>query len=91
MTSEPAPGIPAGRQSDGRSPEEASSPEGVPLQIKMQIMSTEHWSLLATRSLAWNETFMRAGMFLSTLSFAVVALATVGQRQISARTSVSLR
>ena len=45
----------------------------------MQIMSTEHWSLLATRSLAWNETFMRAGMFLSTLSFAVVALALVGQ------------
>lgn len=53
--------------------------DGVPLQIKMQIMSTEHWSLLATRSLAWNETFMRAGMFLSTLSFAVVALALVGQ------------
>lgn len=79
MTSEPAPGIPTDRPSDGASSGEASSTEGVPLQIKMQIMSTEHWSLLATRSLAWNETFMRAGMFLSTLSFAVVALALVGQ------------
>jgi small basic protein len=57
----------------------ASTAGGVPTQLQMQIMSTEHWSLLATRSLAWNETFMRAGMFLSTLSFAVVALALVGQ------------
>jgi len=65
--------------SDGVSPEQRSGTPATPLQIKMQIMSTEHWSLLATRSLAWNETFMRAGMFLSTLSFAVVALALVGQ------------
>jgi hypothetical protein len=79
MTSEPAPGTTGSTSSDGNSPDQGSTPDGVPLQIKMQIMSTEHWSLLATRSLAWNETFMRAGMFLSTLSFAVVALALVGQ------------
>jgi hypothetical protein len=73
MTSEHTP-IPPGATSD-----EHPGPDEVPLSVQMQIMSTEHWSLLATRSLAWNETFMRAGMFLSTLSFAVVALALVGQ------------
>lgn len=48
-------------------------------QMRLQMLSTEHWSLLASRSLAWNESFTRAGMFLSTLSFSVVALALVGQ------------
>lgn len=31
----------------------------------LQILSTERWSLLATRSLAYNEAFSRASMFLS--------------------------
>lgn len=56
-----------------------SAPPPHPTQIRLQVMSTEHWSLLASRSLAWNEVFSRAQMFLSTLSFAVVALALVGQ------------
>lgn len=47
--------------------------------MRLQILSTEHWSLLATRSMAWNEVFARAGMQLSALSGAVVALALVGQ------------
>lgn len=41
----------------------------------LQILMTEHWGLLATRSLAYNETFARAGMFFTTLSASVVALA----------------
>src|SRR5437762_896442 len=41
-------------------------------------LATEHWSLLASRSLAWNESFSRAGMFLTTLSGAIVALGLVG-------------
>jgi len=45
----------------------------------MQILSTEHWSLLATRSLSWNESFSRAGLFLSVVSATAVALALVGQ------------
>jgi len=53
--------------------------EGVSSAVRLQILSTEHWSLLATRSLAWNETFSRAGMFLSTLSGAMVAIALVAQ------------
>ncbi len=47
--------------------------------MRLQILSTEHWSLLASRSLAWNESFSRAGMFLTTLSGAIVALALVAQ------------
>jgi hypothetical protein len=47
--------------------------------LRVQMLATEHWSLLATRSLSWNEAFARAGMFLSLLSGAVVALALVAQ------------
>lgn len=31
----------------------------------LQILTTEHWSLLSARSLAYNEAFTRAGMFLT--------------------------
>lgn len=46
---------------------------------RIQILATEHWSLLATRSLSWSESFSRASMFLTVLSGAVVALALVAQ------------
>ena len=58
--------------------EAAPDPEITPA-IRLQILSTEHWSLLATRSMSWNEAFNRSGMFLSLLSGAVVALALVAQ------------
>ena len=45
---------------------------------RAQLLSTEHWSLLAARSMSWNEAFSRTGMFLSTLSAATVALALAG-------------
>jgi hypothetical protein len=41
-------------------------------------LATEHWSLLATRSMSWNESFARTSMFLTSLSTATVALALVG-------------
>lgn len=47
--------------------------------MRLQILSTEHWSLLASRNLAWNETFTRTGIFLTALSGAIVALALVAQ------------
>ena len=57
----------------------ASAAEGVPDPARRaQLLSTEHWSLLATRSMSWNEAFARTGMFLSTLSAATVALALAG-------------
>jgi len=40
----------------------------------IQILSTEHWSLLTARSLVYNETFTRGGMFLTLLSASLVAL-----------------
>jgi hypothetical protein len=48
-------------------------------EMRLQILATEHWSLLASRSLAWQESFARAGMYLATLSGAVVSLALVAQ------------
>lgn len=53
--------------------------EPAPISVQLQILSTEHWSLLATRSLTWSESFARAQMFLTVLSGAVVALALVAQ------------
>jgi hypothetical protein len=45
--------------------------------LRLQILTTEHWSLLSTRALTWNEAFSRASMFLSVLTGSVLALALV--------------
>jgi len=45
---------------------------------RVQFLATEHWSLLATRALSWNESFARTSMFLTSLSTSTVALALVG-------------
>lgn len=77
MTFERSPGPPA---EPGQTPVTGAgvgASDPTPVQIRLQILSTEHWSLLASRSLAWNETFSRAGMYLSTLSGAMVALGLI--------------
>lgn len=48
------------------------------IPLRMQILTTEHWFLLSSRGLAWNETFTRAGMYLSTLSGAMIAIGLMG-------------
>ena len=45
----------------------------------VQILSTEHWSLLSARALSYNEAFVRGGMFLTFLSMSFVALALLAQ------------
>ena len=45
----------------------------------LQILATEHWSLLATRALIYQESFGRVNMFLAILSGAVIALALIAQ------------
>jgi hypothetical protein len=45
----------------------------------LQILTTEHWSLLATRSLVYTESMSRASIFVAALSGSVVALALVAQ------------
>ena len=56
-------------------------PGGGPLEDPraLQILTTEHWSLLSARSLVYNESFARAGMFLTFLSASLIALALVAQ------------
>jgi hypothetical protein len=45
----------------------------------LQILTTEHWSLLSARSLVYTEAMSRASIFVAALSGAVVALALVAQ------------
>ena len=52
---------------------------GEPGQHVLQILTTEHWSLLATRSMGYTEAMSRAALFIAALSGAVVALALVAQ------------
>lgn len=56
-----------------------ADPGAVPDAVRVQMLATEHWGLLATRSMMWNEAFSRAAMFVTVLSAAVVALALVAQ------------
>jgi hypothetical protein len=49
----------------------------LPADLRLQILTTEHWSLLSTRALTWNEAFSRASMFLTVLTGSVLALALV--------------
>jgi hypothetical protein len=45
----------------------------LPRALRLQILTTEHWSLSSTRGLTWNEALSRATMFLAVLSGAVLA------------------
>jgi hypothetical protein len=45
----------------------------------LTLLTTEHWSLLSARSLAYNEAFVRGGMFLTFLSMSFVALGILAQ------------
>ena len=56
-----------------------SDRSGVTDAVRVQMLATEHWSLLATRSMTWNEAFSRATMFITMPSADVVALALVAQ------------
>jgi len=60
-------------------PPPLSDRSGVTDAVRAQLLATEHWGLLATRSMTWNEVFSRASMFITVLSAAVVALALVAQ------------
>ncbi len=54
----------------------AGEPDDAPLgPHAATILATEHWSLLAARSLIWNEAMSRATVFLTVLSASIIALA----------------
>jgi hypothetical protein len=74
--------------------DERSSPalqqRGSPDAEAMQVLATEHWSLLATRSLTYSEVFSRVTMFLAILSGSVIALALIAQADQFGPTFVSI-
>ena len=75
-----APPAPTPEQAGAPIPETGARPDlGLDDPRTLQILSTEHWSLLSNRSLAYNEAFTRAGMFLTFLSMSFVALALLAQ------------
>src|SRR5437016_13807343 len=57
---------------------------------KLQILATEHWSLLATRSLTYNESLSRVTIFLAILSGALIALALVAQADRFGETFIAI-
>ncbi len=76
MSSEQTSGFEASREG----PRLSGTPEST-ADARMQILATEHWSLLATRSLTYTESFSRVSMFLAVLSGAVIALALIAQAE----------
>ena len=64
---------------DTTRPSALSDRSGVTDAVRAQILATEHWSLLATRTMTWTEIFSRATMFITVLSAAVVGIALVAQ------------
>ena len=61
------------------STERPPAPNDLNVSSKLQILATEHWSILATRTLTYNESLSRVNIFLAILSGAVIALALVAQ------------
>ena len=56
-----------------------SQPEPVPPAVRAQLLATEHWSLLATRSQTWSEVMGRITAQFTFTSAAFVVLALVVQ------------
>jgi hypothetical protein len=53
--------------------------DGVSPSVRAQLLATEHYSLLASRSTTQNELLVRIAIFLTLVSASVVSLALVGQ------------
>ena len=64
--------------------------QGPGAATRLQILSTEHWSLLATRSLTYTESLSRVNIFLTIASGTVIALALVAQADRFGPTFVSI-
>jgi hypothetical protein len=62
-----------------RVPTQAGPPGVGSAPHTLQILTTEHWSLLAARNLCYTEAMSRTSIFIASLSSAVIALALVGQ------------
>jgi hypothetical protein len=54
-------------------------PETIPPSVRAQLLATEHWSLLASRSTTQAEVLTRISIFLTLTSAGLVSLALAGQ------------
>ena len=83
MTRSPVPPSPAGAaaQPAGRPTLDASQhgTGSAPSSVRAQLLATEHWSLLATRSTTQSEVLSRITTFLMLVSASIVSLALIGQ------------
>jgi hypothetical protein len=59
--------------------EPSESGRDVPLGVRAQLLATEHWSLLASRSTTQGEVLTRISIFLTLTSAGLVSLALAGQ------------
>jgi hypothetical protein len=77
----PPPPDGAATPSTGRAMPDTSQPgtDGPPPGVRAQLLATEHWSLLATRSTAQSELLSRITTFLMLVSASIVGLALMGQ------------
>jgi hypothetical protein len=77
----PRPSAGASAQSVGPPTSEASQQETsiTPPSVRAQLLATEHWSLLATRSTTQSEVLSRITTFLMLVSASIVSLALIGQ------------
>src|SRR3954451_3364626 len=62
-----------------RAMDPTASSSGVPPAVRVQLLATEHWSLLATRGLTWSEVMGRISVHLTVASASLVVLALVTQ------------
>ena len=67
---------PAGQPTSNASHQATAS---VAPSVRAQLLATEHWSLLATRSTTQNEVLSRITTFLMLVSASIVSLALIGQ------------
>ena len=83
MSRSPVPPSPAGAaaQPAGRPTLDASQhgTGSAPSSVRAQLLATEHWSLLATRSTTQSEVLSRITTFLMLVSASIVSLALIGQ------------
>jgi hypothetical protein len=66
------PPLDAGQQGDGNG-------GSAPSSVRAELLATEHWSLLATRSTTQSEVLNRITTFLMLVSASIVSLALIGQ------------
>ena len=67
------------RRRDDESGATTTSSEDFSPSVRAQLLATEHWSLLASRSTTQNELLVRIAIFLTLVSASVVSLALIGQ------------